>query len=261
MNIVTFGKIIFAFLIVFVIAAILFPALPERRDRIGPHCQNNLKQLNLGFLVYEQDNDDRMPLANWTSAIYPYVKSTEVYCCPAVSTDARNNPPYPISYAMNENLIGALGANVAEPSRTVTLFEISNCIGNPTVPSARDGSPYGLGLPGVRLAGRAAAGKQLEYATGDMGDRKLGGESRHGVEIGEPWFKSTRREFSFCVAMDGHARSFSPSSISQGRSQPGKDWSVCKQDTIPAKSGCTPAPGYAAGSQSLAEKEVTFSLK
>jgi prepilin-type N-terminal cleavage/methylation domain-containing protein/prepilin-type processing-associated H-X9-DG protein len=96
--------------IIAILAALLLPALGKakaRAQRIA--CMSNLKQLQLGWTMYADDNQDNLAVNaqgnpttnNWvagsmTSApgntnllnitqaqLYPYVKSTAVYKCPA----------------------------------------------------------------------------------------------------------------------------------------------------------------------------------
>jgi len=99
--------------IIAILAAILFPVFQKVRENARrASCASNIKQLTLGLTQYVQDSDEKFPQwkwtvsyirgssadANgknnittlWTNAIYPYVKSADVYHCPddAVSTTA-----------------------------------------------------------------------------------------------------------------------------------------------------------------------------
>jgi len=84
--------------IIAILAAILFPVFALAREKARQtSCLSNIKQLGLGVMQYTQDFDELYP-ANyliaapinggtstaftWDQAIYPYVKSKQVYTCP-----------------------------------------------------------------------------------------------------------------------------------------------------------------------------------
>ena len=84
--------------IIAVIAAILFPVFATVRERgRRTTCQSNLKQIALAMQQYVQESDgiyppDHAPSpepndSGWQYAVYPYVKDTQVFCCP----DSHNN--------------------------------------------------------------------------------------------------------------------------------------------------------------------------
>lgn len=95
--------------IIAILAAILFPVFAKAREKARQTtCSSNLKQIGLGFLQYEQDNDEFIPWClanssetvngttycesgcaagvnasgNWEQRIFPYVKSNGVFACP-----------------------------------------------------------------------------------------------------------------------------------------------------------------------------------
>jgi prepilin-type N-terminal cleavage/methylation domain-containing protein/prepilin-type processing-associated H-X9-DG protein len=87
--------------IIAIIAAILFPVFARVRENARrTSCASNMKQIGLGILQYVQDYDEKMPaaafgLANdntvtncaagawrWMDAIYPYIKSEQIFICP-----------------------------------------------------------------------------------------------------------------------------------------------------------------------------------
>ena len=103
--------------VIAVLMAILMPALNIARDQAKRlHCINNVKQLTFAWLLYKDDNDDKMvgglpqrgsidawilsPRGNDPDPIeqckeglrqgklYPYAKNVDVYRCPS---DDRNN--------------------------------------------------------------------------------------------------------------------------------------------------------------------------
>ena len=95
--------------IIAILAAILFPVFARARENARrSSCQSNLKQLGLGIIQYSQDYDERGPQnvfgtynANpaltsqyfWHDAIYPYVKSVQVYVCPSHTYASGQAPP------------------------------------------------------------------------------------------------------------------------------------------------------------------------
>lgn len=70
--------------IIAILAAILFPVFAAARERASQTaCASNLHQLGLGLTAYANDWDDMLPGAfTWNYAVYPYVRSTDVYRCP-----------------------------------------------------------------------------------------------------------------------------------------------------------------------------------
>ncbi|HEV2692546.1 MAG TPA: prepilin-type N-terminal cleavage/methylation domain-containing protein [Verrucomicrobiae bacterium] len=105
--------------IIAILAAMLLPALSKAKVRAYRiQCINNLRQLNLGWIIYADDNQDRLAdnnggnssANNWVlgqvdvgpwntdpksisgGEIYQYVKSPAVYKCPA---DKRTTGPAP----------------------------------------------------------------------------------------------------------------------------------------------------------------------
>ena len=92
-----------------ILAALLFPMFARVREvpRRKVSCQSNLKQIGLGFAQYFQDYDDRFPPERgvnvvsslmpfpkpfgWADAIYPYLKSTQIFQCPSEKTAPQND--------------------------------------------------------------------------------------------------------------------------------------------------------------------------
>lgn len=97
--------------IIAIFAAIIFPVFARARENARrASCQSNLKQIGLGLIQYIQDNDESLPFgrnpddkALWQNAIYPYVKSTQVYDCPSRGTNTfvYNDSVKKGSYAIN----------------------------------------------------------------------------------------------------------------------------------------------------------------
>lgn len=92
--------------IIAILAAILFPVFARARENARKSsCQNNLKQLALGFKQYINDFDERYPLVavtagsatgvppyGWADALQPYIKNTQVYQCPSDTAEGADDP-------------------------------------------------------------------------------------------------------------------------------------------------------------------------
>ena len=137
--------------IIALLAAILFPSFSRARENARKvSCINNLKQLGLGFLQYTQDYDELLPGSSpssaspptsagghWvvsppagctgaaspcrpdTGAIFPYIKSVQIYICPSdgFGDDKR------LSYAMNTDCSQRSMADAKYVSKTVLLLD------------------------------------------------------------------------------------------------------------------------------------------
>jgi len=86
--------------IIGILAAILFPVFARARESARrTSCISNLRQIGLGLLQYIQDNDERNTKQwvgstgdsnattsyKWMDAIFPYVKSEQLFNCPSHS--------------------------------------------------------------------------------------------------------------------------------------------------------------------------------
>lgn len=87
-----------------ILAALLFPVFSRARENARrATCQSNLRQVGLGLLQYSQDYDEKIirpwfgknrgsdatESYKWMDAIYPYIKSEQVFNCPS---DTFRNP-------------------------------------------------------------------------------------------------------------------------------------------------------------------------
>jgi prepilin-type processing-associated H-X9-DG protein len=91
------------------------------RDRAKARsCASNMRQIGLGMLQYMQDNDEQFPArqytgkdrdtVTWRVAVYPYIKSTQIFRCPsnpvaakpaAISSQKIEDSDFARSYAAN----------------------------------------------------------------------------------------------------------------------------------------------------------------
>ncbi len=129
--------------IIAILAAMLLPALSKAKQRAqGIQCMSNTKQLTLGWIMYNGDNNgnlcpnvilDTTGIPTWVFGIenfvpsnldntnlnvlmngllWPYVKSQSVYKCPADIYDVPAEGPRLRSYSMNAFITGG-AANAA----------------------------------------------------------------------------------------------------------------------------------------------------
>jgi prepilin-type processing-associated H-X9-DG protein/prepilin-type N-terminal cleavage/methylation domain-containing protein len=147
-----------------IIAAILFPIFARSRENDGHRspgsgCQNNMKQMALGFKQYINDFDERYPMVvvtrgsskgippyGWADALQPYIKNTQVYQCPSDNTEGDDDPTKPnyCDFWYNANFIRKIprgstaiitGANesmLGSSAQTVLAGDGGNTNGAPT---------------------------------------------------------------------------------------------------------------------------------
>jgi|GEM_PF-6542089 len=102
------------------------PGLGSGPEIEAAACLSNIKQINLGMLMFASDNDERLPSADrWVDEIMPYVKSPEIFKCPGDKSGAKS------SYAMNSTLSGMSMKDIKNPSELVLVFETSKPGNNP----------------------------------------------------------------------------------------------------------------------------------
>ncbi len=96
--------------IIAILAAILFPVFARARAKaIQNTCLSNVKQINLGLMMYVQDNDQFFPpdsrgggctTGNWVNAVVPYIKNTQIWACPEDRTKAAYGSVPVVSYGI-----------------------------------------------------------------------------------------------------------------------------------------------------------------
>lgn len=139
--------------IIAILAAILFPVFAKARDRARQTaCMNNLKQLGLAFIMFAEDNREKLPAMydyfypasgdQWVPGeVFKYTKTEKVMVCPAMGKAEKalpNAPPW--SYTVNGYITveGTTGTQIGKdrnkkervamgafpsPSKTITLVE------------------------------------------------------------------------------------------------------------------------------------------
>jgi len=88
--------------IIAILAAILFPVFAKARDRSRTTvCISNEKQIGTAVMMYADDNNECYPLNRmqvtgglwtWKRAVFPYIRSYEVFKCPSVINYMARNP-------------------------------------------------------------------------------------------------------------------------------------------------------------------------
>src|SRR5687767_2606493 len=93
----TLIELLIVIAIIGILAALLFPVFARARENARrTSCVSNLRQIGLGILQYIQDNDeqntqrwygssgpsDMTTSYKWMDAIFPYVKSEQLFNCP-----------------------------------------------------------------------------------------------------------------------------------------------------------------------------------
>ena len=91
----TLVELLVVIAIIGILAAILFPVFARARENARrSSCSSNLKQIGLGLTQYLQDYDGSFLVTQpegshggYTgTAIFPYIKSTQIWICPSQST-------------------------------------------------------------------------------------------------------------------------------------------------------------------------------
>ena len=192
--------------IIAILAAILFPVFAKVREKARAiSCLSNLKQIGLGVVQYNQDNDEMMPngwnkwggMTGWASQVYPYVKSVGAFACPDDSSVGKSSvgEVKSTSFGINTNfgvnpwpnpatvpLSHALSAFSA-PARTVMLFEVTNAnwvdITQAVPPTGIDscntgGNWSGYGNYDACYNGMSPAGNGMGNPTGDPSGSNAG---------------------------------------------------------------------------------------
>ena len=126
--------------IIAILAAILFPVFARARENARrSSCQSNLKQIGLGLLQYTQDHDEYMPFdyqenpgatwsQYWMDAIYPYVKSQQIFICPSAPSTMK-------SYVYMDNRFSNGATTYNSGNYAVnTAYSHTNYTLNPPVP-------------------------------------------------------------------------------------------------------------------------------
>ncbi|MEO7716359.1 MAG: type II secretion system protein [Capsulimonas sp.] len=273
--------------IISVLAAILFPVFAKVRGKARQiSCASNMRQISLGVMQYNQDNDDNYPTGSagnlgqgWAGTIYPYVKSTGVFKCADDTTMSVANGDvvsYPVSYAGNLNFLRTDGSgdpndprtgqalsSLASPSKTVLLCEVTGIYGpitdvqelngaNNVVSSVTNGPTDGSIYP--FSVGNYPGGHMTTGCLGGL-DCSASVSDSNGVGFAAKTGRHT--DGSNYMMADGHVKWYKGSSVSGGSVALAED---CNQGGSPAVDDCGANPGMSAGTGSD-QFAVTFSTR
>jgi prepilin-type processing-associated H-X9-DG protein len=169
-----------------VLALLLVPALAgTKTDSWRVQCQNNLKQLQVGFSLFAQDHNEMFPPAglqagggqlSWDSWIYSYISGGRSV---TVSQAARG------VYVVNTNDAAILGAAVGLPvvacpvDATLPKIDWMHVNGDPTAPLQFAPRTYAMNSPGSSWA----VDIQVDPQNGKYPLPDLNQPGRHGVGI------------------------------------------------------------------------------
>ena len=133
--------------IIAILAAILFPVFARARENARrASCMSNLKQIGLGFMMYVQDYDETYPRSFyytdeatdpnwgnstsgnymfWMQAVYPYVKSNQIFFCPSGNSAQAHaiSGNYGVNGVMIPRYSQLAIAAVDSPSTTYMAFD------------------------------------------------------------------------------------------------------------------------------------------
>ncbi len=89
--------------IIAILTAILFPVFARARENARrTSCMSNLKQISLGWLMYAEDYNGRLPfypVGGVMEFVFPHVKSSQIFQCPSSGLVRRNSPTMASFYA------------------------------------------------------------------------------------------------------------------------------------------------------------------
>jgi prepilin-type N-terminal cleavage/methylation domain-containing protein/prepilin-type processing-associated H-X9-DG protein len=213
--------------IIAILASILFPVFARARENARrSSCQSNLKQLGLGIMQYTQDYDEkyysRGSNRGWAGAIFPYVKSTQVFACPSDSSSTNAF----ISYSYNWNFgqyAPSLSALTA-PAKTVMLYEAIGYAANPSVPGEMDSASTNGFLGDV----------PFYFATGPIDNTYWASPVNNpGTVNGRALKEGRHLEGANYLIADGHVKWYRPTAVSGSNSQ---------GSSFPGAANCTASP-------------------
>ena len=143
--------------------AVAYPFLITRSG-YGPnaHCLSNVKQCDIGMLMYNADFDDRYPDRDrWMDLTLPYTKNVDLYRCPFVLPPRKEL----YGYAFNSWLAPQKVTSLAAPSTVPLLYDSINYAKNASDPFLSfPGWPTGKEKPRRNL-GFADGGARYEGPT------------------------------------------------------------------------------------------------
>ena len=245
--------------IIAILAAILFPVFARARENARrTSCQSNLKQIGLGLMQYTQDYDERLPYDSlednpktwwifWMDAIYPYVKSEQLFNCPS-APGTMNKFTYSDNRQTNtvtRYYTGHYAANSAfrNPSTTTSAHGPVIRYAYPVPPStslAKIGSPAEtvFAMDGGTPTGNAcggAWGNNTAVSWYDPGNEPTiytdcGGFPAAGYTSGFSWLPARHLETLNVLWCDGHVKAMRVNDLLAKRGTPARAYLFSVED-------------------------------
>lgn len=114
-------------LIVMVFAVLLMPVfMRAKNDAQVRGCAGNARQLGIAMNLYAGENDDTLPLDNWTDSLRQYEDDSLVYSCPV----QRRMDPETFGYAFFKPVVGKKLSDIGSPNTTPLVFDSTNTAKN-----------------------------------------------------------------------------------------------------------------------------------
>jgi prepilin-type N-terminal cleavage/methylation domain-containing protein/prepilin-type processing-associated H-X9-DG protein len=171
--------------IIAILAAILFPVFARARENARrASCSSNLKQIALGAMMYVQDYDEHFPLMwedysdhsvrpyGYADILEPYIKSSQVFKCPSVSTTssdptATGYTSYSYNMMLANTANGTLNSGkslavLTQPTLTVMILDDSPASARAWEWGCQLGAACTAGTGGPGLAKIAVAKRHLD---------------------------------------------------------------------------------------------------
>ena len=236
----TLVELLVVIAIIAILAAILFPVFARARENARrSSCQSNLKQIGLALLQYIGDYDEKLPRSyfgattgtdkttrektKWMDAIYPYVKSEQLFVCPSESNAAYRYSGN-LAVGAESDEYGSYGQNGAYSSPTdaatpprssatqlIALAQIADSSQTiwATDINGRQGTDRSFGIFWL-LA--------VPTIQTNADDSTIAGGTRQLEKISERHLGTTNALF-----LDGHVKAFNLERLSQRHTTPGGD--------------------------------------
>jgi prepilin-type N-terminal cleavage/methylation domain-containing protein/prepilin-type processing-associated H-X9-DG protein len=203
--------------IIAILAAILFPVFSEAKAAAYKiSCLNNIKQITLGAVMYQNDYDDTLPSAahsnggagmegGWMfysrfpadddqspgayipqqGSIFPYVKNANIFVCPMDPKGKVSGNSYSMNYCATDQAGGvAHGKNSSSiDDSSAFLFFNEEADGDPSTDSTDDG--YFL-YPGNNMSVRHTKGSNGSFVDGHGKFILPGALAANGWVFGSP---------------------------------------------------------------------------
>ncbi|HEY3396282.1 MAG TPA: prepilin-type N-terminal cleavage/methylation domain-containing protein [Armatimonadota bacterium] len=145
--------------IIAILAAILFPVFARARAAAQKACcLSNEKQMQLAWIMYAQDYDNKATLCgvggqSVFDRLVPYMKNDQIRRCAA---DTSDEATYKTSYAYNHTCNSVDIDNIGEDAAAMVVFvdcDPTKMMGT-MISSAADVAPAGMGMAPGKLSAR-----------------------------------------------------------------------------------------------------------